>query len=67
MLLIFNDNGSGKDKNDVNAKRATNSEKLSEIRNRPTYIKINRLLCKINKYRYETDVHHCKTKSHSLN
>lgn len=36
MLLIFDDNGGGKDKNDVNAKRATNSEKLSEIRNRPT-------------------------------
>lgn len=33
MLLIFNDNGGGKDKKDVNAKRATNSEKLSEIRN----------------------------------
>lgn len=36
MLLIFNDNGGGEDKKDVNAKRATNSEKLSEIRNRPT-------------------------------
>lgn len=36
MLLIFDDNGGGKDKKDVNTKRATNSEKLSEIRNRPT-------------------------------
>lgn len=36
MLLIFNDNGGGKDKKDVNAKRASNSEKLSEMRNRPT-------------------------------
>lgn len=36
MLLIFNDNGGGKDKKDVNAKRATNSKKLSEIQNRPT-------------------------------
>lgn len=36
MLLIFNDNGGGEDKKDVNAKRASNSEKLSEMRNRPT-------------------------------
>lgn len=36
MLLIFNDNRGGKDKKDVTAKRATNSEKLSEIRNKPT-------------------------------